>query len=108
VPLTANSPLQPPVAVQLVAFVELQVSVASCPVLIAAFEAASVAVGGAGLLPEPLPQLTNVNIAVAAMTGTKSRMTSRLFFIVPVILCQCLLIRQKSLDGTHGLEKCIM
>jgi hypothetical protein len=103
VPLAANSPLQPPEAVQLVAFVELQVSVASCPVLIVAFEAVSDAVGGAGLEPEPPPQLTNNNTIAAAMTGTNSRIRPALLFAV--ILWQCVLARQKSLEGIHHLEE---
>jgi hypothetical protein len=45
-PLVALAPLQPPLAVQLVALVELQVSVAALPLVTLVGDAVSVTVGG--------------------------------------------------------------
>ncbi len=56
VPLLANEPLQAPEAVQLVASVELHVSVEAAPLSTLVGEALSVAVGAGELDPPPPPQ----------------------------------------------------
>lgn len=61
-PLVASEPLQPPEAVQEVAFVELQVSVVASPLLTAALATLSETVGGA-VPEEPPPHATNSRVA---------------------------------------------
>jgi hypothetical protein len=75
VPLAARGPLQPPVAVHVVAFVELQVRVVCPPLLTAEFDALIVAVG-TGLDPDdppPPPQATNICTAVSPAKTVKNR-----------------------------------
>jgi hypothetical protein len=74
-PVSALAPDQPPDAVQLVAFVELHVSVEEPPLAIVAGTAASETVGGGGGVPAvtvtlcdavpPAPLQLNVNVVVA-------------------------------------------
>ena len=78
VPLAAFVPVQPPEAVHDVAFVEFQVKVAVSPLLTAAGDARSDAVGGCatgamGADPEP-PQAANVSATPVANTVLKNRM----------------------------------
>ena len=60
VPLVANAPLQPPDAVQAIAFVELHVSVAVPPLAMLETEAANVAAGTGSVAAD------TVTVAVAA------------------------------------------
>jgi hypothetical protein len=69
-PLAGNAPLQPPEALQEVAFVELQVSVDAFPLLIMSGDALIDAVGSGGIedVPAPWSQAINSSAAPIQMT----------------------------------------
>jgi hypothetical protein len=65
VPLAARVPLQPPEAVQAVAFIELQVSIDADPLLTGVGDTVNAAVGGAdGLSPPPHAAISSRATAV--------------------------------------------
>jgi hypothetical protein len=74
-PLLARAPLQPPDALQELAFVELQVSVVAAPLLTVVGDALIAAVGGEiiGDVADPWPQATNSSADAIVMTGVKYR-----------------------------------